>query len=72
MGVQIQKHPNRDIKFSNRKKAGKDSKLKASEVERKLREINLPINMQINLFIQNFRPLFLAVSPAIVTGLFRN
>ena len=45
---------------------------KSTEVERKIREINLLINMYRNLFEQNFRPFFLAVSPAIVMGLVRN
>ena len=41
---------------------------KATEVEIIIREINLLIDMQINLFVQNFIPLFLAVSPALVMG----
>ena len=46
---------------------------KATEVERKIGEINLPYRYANNsYFVQNFRPLFLAVSSAIVLGLVRN
>ena len=46
---------------------------KSTEVERKIREINLLIDMYRRDFLeQNFRPFFLAVSPAIVMGLVRN
>ena len=34
---------------------------KATEVEIIIKEINLLIDMQINLFVQNFIPLFLAL-----------
>ena len=46
--------------------------VKAAEVERKIREINLLTDMQIYLFVRNLRPLLLAVSVAIVMGLIRN
>ena len=38
----------------------------AIEVDRDIREIHLLIDMQLNLFVQNLKPLFLAVSPAVV------
>ena len=37
---------------------------KATLVEREIKEINLLINLQINLFVQKLRTLFLAVSQA--------
>ena len=45
---------------------------KAAEAKRKIREINPLINMQINLFERNFRPLFHAIYVGIVMGLIRN
>ena len=45
---------------------------KATEVEKKIREINLLVDVRINLFMQNFRPFYLPVFPAIVMGLVRN
>ena len=45
---------------------------KAAEAKRKIREINPLIDMQIKLFVRNFRPLFHAVSAGIVMGLIRN
>ena len=42
---------------------------KATEVKKK---IDLVIDLQINLFVQNFRTLLLAVSPATVMGLIKN
>ena len=41
---------------------------KATEVKKKIREINLLFDLQISLFVQNFRTLLLAVSPATVMG----
>ena len=42
---------------------------KATEVKKKK---DLVIDLQINLFVQNFRTLLLAVSPATVMGLIKN
>ena len=45
---------------------------KTTKIERKIKEINLLMDVQINLFVQNFRPLFLTVSPEIIMKLIRN
>ena len=48
--AQNRKRPNRDINFSkSRNNWGRLNMFKAAKVERKIREINLLINMQINL-----------------------
>ena len=45
---------------------------KATKIERKIKEVNLLMDVQINLFVQKFRPLFLTVSPEIIMKLIRN
>ena len=52
-GAQNRRYPNRDIKFSkSRNNWSRLNIFVATEIERKIREINLLINMQINLCVE--------------------
>ena len=63
MGAQDRKHPNKDIKnWKPRNNLFRLNMFKADKVEKEIREINLLIDTEINLFVHNFKPLFLALS----------
>ena len=61
-----------ETKFQNHEINGKKSIYKINEVEKNRRNKTTYRYANKSFFMQNFRPLFLVVSPAIVLGLVRN
>ena len=61
--AQNQKRRKKDIKFSeSQNNWWRLNMFKATEVGKKIREINLLVDVRIKFFMQNFRPFYLRLS----------